>query len=97
MKKKTNTFISDWLLPIIGLGSIFLIFFNLDKLTFVPDISFCSSYQFILCDIPILRIIVRILDTRVIAGFAIYGVVFLSAYFFLKKLGFKDPEDKTKS
>ena len=53
MKKKTNKLISDWLLPIIGVGSIFLIFFNLDKLTFVPDISFCSSYQFILCDIPI--------------------------------------------
>ena len=94
MNKKKNQFISDWGLPIIAIGGLFIGIYLSDKIYFIPDLSFCYSYPNIICEIPIINWIVRILDTRVITVFVIYIGIVLSAYLIFKKLGFEEPEDK---
>ena len=100
MKKKTNELISNWFLPILGIGMLISGFVFYDKLTFVPELTFCSSnptetllkiFQK-LCEVPILRRIVLILNTRLIVLLCIYAVIFASIYFILTRMGFKESE-----
>ena len=53
----------------------------IDKLTFIPNISFCDSYSIMLCDIPILSRIVKVLDLHfIIVMFVWVFVAFLIFY-----------------
>jgi len=100
MKKKTNELISNWFLPILGIGMLISGFVFYDKLTFVPELTFCSSnptetlLKFVqkLCEVPILKRIVLILNTRLIVLLCIYAVIFASIYFILTRMGFKETE-----
>ena len=94
MNKKTNKFISNWVFPIIGVGGLIFSLYLSKKLTFIPDLSFCYSYPIILCDIPIIRFFFKILDARIIIGLAIYAFIFFFMYKILKKLGFKELDEK---
>ena len=100
MKKKTNELISNWFLPILGIGMLISGFVFYDKLTFVPELTFCSSnptetlLKIVqkLCEVPILKRIVLILNTRLIVLLCIYAVIFASIYFILTRMGFKESE-----
>ena len=94
MYKKYNKFVSDWGLPIIAVGGLIVGIYFSDKINFIPDLSFCYSYPNIVCEIPIIRWVVKILDTRVITVLVIYLGVISFAYLIFKKLGFKEPDDK---
>tara|TARA_B100001057_G_C22619281_1_gene859806 strand:- start:10 stop:294 length:285 start_codon:yes stop_codon:yes gene_type:complete len=94
MNKINNKFVSDWGLPIIAIGGLIIGIYLSDKITFIPDLSFCYSYPNIICEIPIIRWVVKILDTRVIVFFIIYLGIISSAYLIFKKLGFKESKDK---
>jgi hypothetical protein len=91
--KKTNALVSDIIFPIIAIGGLIIGIIFSDKLTFIPDISFCTSKPIFLCDVPILSKIVRILDTRFIAGMLIYAGIFLLGFFLLRLLGFNVLEE----
>jgi len=94
MKKKTNELISNWIFPIIGIGGLIIGIVFSEKLTFIPDISFCVSKPIFLCDVPLINRLVKVLDTRFITAMLIYVVIFSSAYFILHRLGFKEPDEK---
>ena len=102
MKKKTNELISNWFFPILVIGMLISGFVVYDKLTFIPELTFCSSNptESLLkiiqnfCEIPILGKIVLILNTRFIVMLCIYAGILLSVYFILHRLGFKEPEEK---
>jgi len=94
MKKKTNELISNWIFPIIGIGGLIIGIVFSEKLTFIPDISFCVSKPIFLCDVPLINRLVKVLDTRFITAMLIYVVIFSSAYFILHRLGFKEEEEK---
>ena len=94
MNKKNNKFVSDWGLPIIAISGLIVGIYFSDKINFIPDLSFCYSYPSIICEIPIIRWVVKILDTRVITVLFIYLGIVSIAYLIFKKLGFKDPEEK---
>jgi len=91
--KKTNALVSDIIFPIIAIGGLIIGIIFSDKLTFIPDISFCTSKPIVLCDVPILSKIVRVLDTRFIAGMLIYAGIFLLGFFLLRLLGFNVLEE----
>jgi hypothetical protein len=97
MKKKNNKLVS-YFFSIIAIGGLIIGIIYSEKLTFIPDISFCASNPIILCDIPLLGRIVRILDTKFIAAIVIYVGITLSTYFILRFLGFNvidiDGEEK---
>ena len=93
MKKKTNELISNWIYPFIGIGALIIGIFFSEKLTFIPDISFCVSKYIILCDIPFINRVVKILDTRLIAAIVFYAIIFFSAILILRRLGFKEPDE----
>ena len=92
MKKKSKLF-DDVIGVIFVIGIlIFLayLFLFIDKLTFIPNISFCDSNPILLCDIPILGRIVKILDLQFIIGmsvfiFLIWLIIYLSEKFKKKK------------
>jgi len=91
--KKTNALVSNLIFPLIVIGGLIIGIIFSEKLTFIPDISFCTSKPIILCDIPILNRIVRVLDTRFIAAMLIYVGIFLLSFFGLKFLGFNVLEE----
>lgn len=97
MKKKTNDLIN----VILGVFAIALMisgFFVYDKLTFIPEVTFCSSslteplavFLKNFCEIPILKRFVLILNTRLIFMIAIYFAIMVVVYFILKKFGWKE-------
>ena len=86
--KKTKALVSNIIFPIIAIGGLIIGIIFSDKLTFIPDMSFCASKPIFLCDIPILNRIVRVLDTRFIAAMLIYVGIFLLGFFALRLHGF---------
>ena len=69
---------------VVIIGSLAFISYTwifIDKLTFIPNISFCDSYPIMLCDIPILGRIVKILDLQFIIVMSVFlFVAFLIFY-----------------
>jgi len=99
MKKKTNDLIN----VILGVFAIALMisgFFVYDKLTFIPEVTFCSSslteplavFLKNFCEIPILKRIVLILNTRLISMIAIYFAIMVMVFLILKQFGWKDDD-----
>lgn len=97
MKKKTNDLIN----VILGVFAIALMisgFFVYDKLTFIPEVTFCSSslteplavFLKNFCEIPILERFVLILNTRLISMIAIYFAIMAAVFFTLKQFGWRD-------
>ena len=84
---------TNLIFPIIAIGGLIIGIIFSEKLTFIPDISFCTSKPIILCDIPILNKIVRVLDTRFIAAMVIYLGIFFLGFFGLRLLGFNILEE----
>ena len=99
MNNKTKKLNVTWILP-----SLFILFFIIgfvvyDKLTFIPELTFCSSNQTesILkiiqnfCEVPLLKRIVLILNTRLIVIFIFFLAIFYGVYHllnFLKRSGY---------
>tara|TARA_B100000767_G_C19415054_1_gene389579 strand:- start:102 stop:509 length:408 start_codon:yes stop_codon:yes gene_type:complete len=81
------------LLVIFGLvyvvGSLFLSFFIVGKLDFIPHVSFCASNPIILCDIAILGNVVRILNSALLLTFFIWFLLIFLLYFIIKRSPFK--------
>lgn len=92
--KKSNEIVTNIIFPIIVIGGLIIGIFFSDRLTFIPDLSFCASNPILLCDIPILGRIVKILDTRFIGGLLVYIGIFALAFFILRTLGFKVVDEK---
>lgn len=91
--KKTNALVSNLIFPLIAIGGLIIGIIFSEKLTFIPDISFCTSKPIILCDIPILNKIVRVLDTRFIAAMLIYLGILLFSFFGLRLFGYNVLEE----
>ena len=90
MKKQTNNFISNWVLPVVGIGSLIISIKVIKSVNFIPDLSLCNSYPNILCKLPIIRLPLNALSLNFAAGLILYAVIFLIFYFLLKKIGYKE-------
>ena len=105
MIKKTKKLNVTWILPTVVIFFLISGFVVYDKLTFIPELTFCSSnpteslLKIIqnLCEIPLLGRIVLILNTRLIAMLIFFVAIFfliLTGIFYLKRLGYVDLDDE---
>jgi len=90
MKKKTNKLVSDWVLPVIGIGSLIFAIIISKRLDFIPDISFCTSYPNIFCKLPWIRYLFFAISSKFLAGLLIYVAIVVPAYLIFIRLGFKE-------
>ena len=99
MIKKTKKLNVTWILPTVVIFFLISGFVVYDKLTFIPELTFCSSNpaeSFLkiiqnFCEVPFLKRIVLILNTRLIAIFIFFLVIFYGVFYlliFLKRLGY---------
>ena len=99
MIKKTKKLNVTWILPTVVIFFLVSGFVVYDKLIFIPELTFCSSnpteslLKIIqnLCEVPLLGRIVLILNTRLIAIFIFFLVIFYGVFYlliFLKRLGY---------
>ena len=86
-KDKMNLLGIFWLVYVVG--GLFLSFFIVGKLDFIPHVSFCASNPIFLCDVAILGKVVRILDTALLLTFFIWFSLIFLLYFIIKKSSLK--------
>ena len=105
MNKKTNKLISNWVMPIVGIGILIITIRLIFYTNFVPDIGLCVSYPNILCELPVIRLAMGMLSLRFAAFMLLYASLVIPVYFIFNRLGFKETdrpyketkEDKKKS
>lgn len=106
MKTKTNKLFSsalDIFFPVLFIGMLICGFLFYDDLTFIPELSFCAanspetliSIIQNLCQVPVLRRVVLILNTKIIFILVIYAIIFFSIFSFLKRIGYKELKKST--
>ena len=89
MDKKKKKIINNYIMPIIGIGALIISFFLSSKVTFIPDVSVCSTGLNSLCEIPLLGKILGLLNTGILTFLIIYFIIILVSLFILNLLGFK--------
>ena len=105
MNKKTNKLISNWVMPIVGIGILIITIRLIFYTNFVPDIGLCVSYPNILCELPVIRLAMGMLSLRFAAFMLLHASLVIPVYFIFNRLGFKETdrpyketkEDKKKS
>ena len=90
MKKINNKLISNLILPTLGIGSLILSIYIIKNVDIVPDKSLCGSYPNILCNLPIIRIVLGVFSLKFWAIIVLYVAMFLPVYFVLNYFGFKE-------
>lgn len=100
MKKKLNNLITI-IFYCFAIILFFSGFFIYEKVTFVPEITFCSSsptesaliFLKNFCEVPILKRLVLMLNTRLVVMIFTYIIILCLIYFILNRLGWKDEEE----
>ena len=100
MKKKLNDLITN-IFFFFAIALLISGFFIYDKITFVSEITFCSSnptesaliFLQNFCEVPILKRFVLVLNTRLLVMILAYIAILYTIIFILKKFGWRDEED----
>ena len=99
MKKKSNDLITN-IFFFFAIALFMSGFFIYDKITFVSEITFCSSnpieglliFLQNFCEVPFLKRFVLVLNTRLLVMILVYIAILYTIIFILKKLGWRDEE-----
>ena len=93
MKKIYKKLTSNLLFPFLGIGSLILSIYIINKVNFIPDLSLCGSYPNILCKLPVIRLALGIFSIKFWACVILYIAIFAPIYFTLNYLGLKENKD----
>ena len=89
VKKINNKLTSNLTLPFLGIGSLILSIYIIQKVNFIPDLSLCGSYPNTLCKLPVIRLVLGIFSTKFWAVVILYIAIFVPIYLVLNYFGFK--------